>query len=102
MPFCFHTFMPMKRNMSFAGFRLSRAVLTFVTNFCCWLIVITKVVKINVSSASFYGLILMFFSASVYSSPWYFVEHIREFYGVSQLISTSISAVDLICISTRA
>ena len=58
MPFfCFHTFMPMKRNMTFAGFQLSRAVLTFVTNFCSWLIVITKVVKINVSSASFYGLI---------------------------------------------
>ena len=32
VPFCFHTFMPMKRNMSFAGFRLSRAVLTFVMN----------------------------------------------------------------------
>ena len=26
VPFCFHTFMPMKRNISFAGFQLSRAV----------------------------------------------------------------------------
>ena len=43
----------------------------------------------------------MFPSASVYSSN-YFVEHIHEFYRVSQIISTSISAVDLICISTRA
>ena len=57
MPFCFHTFMPMKRNISFAGFRLSRVVLTFVTNFCSCAIVVTKVVKINASSASFYGLI---------------------------------------------
>ena len=57
MPFCFHTFMPMKRNMSFAGFQLSRAVWTFVTIFCSWFIVITKVVKINVSSTLFYSLI---------------------------------------------
>ena len=26
VPFCFHTFMPMKRNVNFASFRLSRAV----------------------------------------------------------------------------
>ena len=57
MPFCFRTFMPMKQNISLAGFRLSRAVLTFVTNYCSWLIVLTKVVEVNVSSASFYGLI---------------------------------------------
>ena len=31
VPCCFHTFMPMKRNMSFAGLRLFRAVLIFVT-----------------------------------------------------------------------
>ena len=33
MRFCFHTFMPMKQNISFAGFRLSQAVLTFVMNY---------------------------------------------------------------------
>ena len=88
MPFCFHTFMPMKRNMSSAGFRLAWAVLTFVTNFCSWFIVISKVVKINAPSAS------------VYSSPSYFVEHIPEFYRVSQIISTSISAADLSLVYT--
>ena len=102
MPFCFHTFMPMKQNMSFAGFRLSRAALTFVTNFCSWFIVITKVVKINV----FFGFVLwfklMFSSALVDSFPSYFVETIHVLYTVSQIISTSISAVDLMCIFTRA
>ena len=44
----------------------------------------------------------MFSSASVYSSPSYFVEHIHEFYRASQIISTSISAVDLICMFTHA
>ena len=58
---CFGTFLPMKLNMSFAGFRLYRAVLTFVTNFCSRLIVITCCYSIiNVSSASFYGLIQCF------------------------------------------
>ena len=44
----------------------------------------------------------MFSSASVHSSTSYFLEYIHEFYRASQIISTSISAVDLICIFTRA
>ena len=51
MPFCFHTFMPIKQNISFAGFRLSRAVFDLATNFCSWYIVDT--VEIMYSSASF-------------------------------------------------
>ena len=81
MPFCFHTFMLMKRNMSFASFRLSRAVLTFVTNLWSWFTVITKVVIVNV----FFGFVswfkLVFSSASVYGFSCYFVEHIHELIG---------------------
>ena len=44
----------------------------------------------------------MLSSASVYSFPSYFVVHIHKFNRVSRLISTSISAGDVICISTRA
>ena len=48
MRFCFHSFMPMKRNISFAGFRLSQAVLTFVTNYSA-----VMPMKRNISFAGF-------------------------------------------------
>ena len=59
--------MPMKRNMSFAGFRLSRAVFDLATNFCSWCIVDTVVVENNV----FFGF--------VYCFPSYFAALIHEF-----------------------
>ena len=50
-------------------------VLTFVTNFCSWFIVTTKVVIIIVFFGFTLWFKLVFSRASVYNFPSYFVEH---------------------------
>ena len=74
MPFCFHVFMPMKRNMSFAGFRLSRAVFDLATNFCSECIVDTVVDENN----AFFGFVYCFpsyFAALIHEFLWCFVDN---------------------------
>ena len=56
MPFCFHAFMPMKRNMSFASFPLSRAVFDLCFELRSWFIFDTVVVKSNM----FFGFVYCF------------------------------------------
>ena len=50
MPFCFHTFVPIKRNMSFAGFRLSRAV--FGLSYVILVLIDSKNLKIEITKFS--------------------------------------------------
>ena len=80
MPFCFHTFMPMKRNMSFAGFRLCYELCYELSS---WFITDIVDVKNNV----FFGF--------VYCFPSYFCcAYSRVSVALRRKFSTPISAVN--------